>query len=291
MGPIAPHCTIVSVPSYPKNKFVSSLAMLALHDTKLVSVTSRHVTPRHATPRHATPRHATSRHATPRHVTSRHAMSRHSQLSSTPLQSTPVHATSLNSPPLPSTPRWHGVEFAPLHFTSYQSTPIYFENLPFHSQEWSISDFPCGLTRNIPSHSTKNFTFHRLLRWKMIILQTLTTALIHFSLKGWENVLFELASERVNPVLICWRQLPSGSERTVSFFLFFVFCWIVKNSFSYAKHKSCSRCFLIIFYLVTGAGFVEAKGTGWKGQKFAEENRDMFSLHWLIRSMAHWIML
>ena len=34
--------------------------------------------------------------------------------------------------------------------------------------------------------------------WKMIILPILTTPLIYFSLKGWENVLFELGSERVN---------------------------------------------------------------------------------------------
>ena len=33
--------------------------------------------------------------------------------------------------------------------------------------------------------------FHSLLRWNMIILPILTTSVIHFSLKGWENVLFE----------------------------------------------------------------------------------------------------
>ena len=31
----------------------------------------------------------------------------------------------------------------------------------------------------------------------MIMLTILTTSLMHFSLKGWENVLFELRSERV----------------------------------------------------------------------------------------------
>ena len=31
----------------------------------------------------------------------------------------------------------------------------------------------------------------------MITLPILTTSLIHFSFKGWENVLFELVSERV----------------------------------------------------------------------------------------------
>ena len=34
-------------------------------------------------------------------------------------------------------------------------------------------------------------------RWKMIILPILITSLIHFFLKGWENVLFELGTERV----------------------------------------------------------------------------------------------
>ena len=47
--------------------------------------------------------------------------------------------------------------------------------LPFHYQEWSISKFPCSLTRNITSHSMKNLAFHSLLRWKMIILPILTT--------------------------------------------------------------------------------------------------------------------
>ena len=32
----------------------------------------------------------------------------------------------------------------------------------------------------------------------MNMLPIPTTSLIHFSLKGWENVLFELGSERVN---------------------------------------------------------------------------------------------
>ena len=55
---------------------------------------------------------------------------------------------------------------------------------------WSISDFPCSLTRNITSHSMKNLAFHSLLRWKMIILPVLTILILHLSLKGWENVLF-----------------------------------------------------------------------------------------------------
>ena len=42
-------------------------------------------------------------------------------------------------------------------------------NLPFPSQEWSISNFICSLTRNITSHSMKNLAFNILLKWKMII--------------------------------------------------------------------------------------------------------------------------
>ena len=62
----------------------------------------------------------------------------------------------------------------------------------------SISNFSCGLIRNITSHSTKNLAFHSLLTWKIIILPILTTSLIYISLQScWENVLFELGSERV----------------------------------------------------------------------------------------------
>ena len=53
--------------------------------------------------------------------------------------------------------------------------------------------------RNITPHSKKNLAFHSLLRRNMIIPLILTTSFIHFSLKGWENVLVELGSERVNP--------------------------------------------------------------------------------------------
>ena len=40
-------------------------------------------------------------------------------------------------------------------------------------------------------HSMMNLTFHNLLRWKMIILTTLTNSLIHFSSEGWENARIE----------------------------------------------------------------------------------------------------
>ena len=54
----------------------------------------------------------------------------------------------------------------------------------FHSQEWSISNSSCSLTRNITSHSMENLAFHSLLRWKTIILPILTTSLIHLSKTG-----------------------------------------------------------------------------------------------------------
>ena len=54
--------------------------------------------------------------------------------------------------------------------------------------------------------------------WKMIIMTILTTLLIHFPIKGWENVLFELGSERVNPgwseALFYFLQLTSGQIST-----------------------------------------------------------------------------
>ena len=37
---------------------------------------------------------------------------------------------------------------------------------PFHSQDWSSSNFSCSLTSHITSHGTKNLTFHSLLRLK-----------------------------------------------------------------------------------------------------------------------------
>ena len=43
-----------------------------------------------------------------------------------------------------------------------------------HSQEWSMSNFPYSLTRNIISHSMKNLAFHSTFRWNMIILPILT---------------------------------------------------------------------------------------------------------------------
>ena len=43
--------------------------------------------------------------------------------------------------------------------------------LPFHSQEWSMSNFSCSLTWNITSYGMKNLAFHSLLSWQMINYQ------------------------------------------------------------------------------------------------------------------------
>ena len=56
----------------------------------------------------------------------------------------------------------------------------------------------------------------------MIIVPILTTSLIHFSLKGWENVLFELGSERVNQsFLVSSNRFPA--DETLETVLSFVF--------------------------------------------------------------------
>ena len=53
----------------------------------------------------------------------------------------------------------------------------YPDQLSVHLAKWTISNFLCRLlTRNIISHSMKDVAFHRLLRWKMIILPILTTS-------------------------------------------------------------------------------------------------------------------
>ena len=75
---------------------------------------------------------------------------------------------------------------------TWEPESVYKQAWPFHSQEWSMSNFPCSLTRHITSHSRENLAFRNLLKRRMMTLPILTTWLIHFSLEGWENVLFEL---------------------------------------------------------------------------------------------------
>ena len=61
---------------------------------------------------------------------------------------------------------------------------------PFHSWEWSMSNFSCSLSLNITSHSMENLAFHSLLRWEIIIRQILTTSLIHHLLKNVGRMYF-----------------------------------------------------------------------------------------------------
>ena len=55
--------------------------------------------------------------------------------------------------------------------TNKQTNPLHLcflknQHQPCHSQEWTISNFFCSLTRNITSHSMKNLAFHSLLIWE-----------------------------------------------------------------------------------------------------------------------------
>ena len=50
---------------------------------------------------------------------------------------------------------------------------------PFHSQEWSISNFSCSLTRTITVTQYEGLGVSYLLRWNVIRLPVLTTSLIH----------------------------------------------------------------------------------------------------------------
>ena len=89
---------------------------------------------------------------------------------------------------------------------------------------------------NITSDSTENLAFHTLLRWKMIILPILPTSPIQFSLKGWENVLFELGVKGLMEKLLCLLQLtqntrqadqrnPSRNTHTSQASFMLTYCW------------------------------------------------------------------
>ena len=68
--------------------------------------------------------------------------------------------------------------------------------------------FPLQPHPKITSHGMKNLAFHSLLRWKMIVIPIIRTSLIHFSIKGWENVLFELSRFRAR-----WKVRCSTAQR------------------------------------------------------------------------------
>ena len=72
-------------------------------------------------------------------------------------------------------------------------------SLPFHSQELSISNFTCMQPHQkyyITQYCMKNLAFHTVTysdeRW--LCYSIITTSVIHLSIKGWENVLFEQAT-------------------------------------------------------------------------------------------------
>ena len=75
-----------------------------------------------------------------------------------------------------------------------------FYSLTLSRQEWSISDFPCSLTRNITSHSMKDLAFYGLLRCKMIILLILNYLTLYISLQKVGKTLFRRAF--MNPLKV-----------------------------------------------------------------------------------------
>ena len=50
--------------------------------------------------------------------------------------------------------------------------------------------FPLQPQQKFMSHSMESLAFNSLPRCKLVILPILTTSFIHFSLQGWENVIF-----------------------------------------------------------------------------------------------------
>ena len=90
---------------------------------------------------------------------------------------------SMTIPTSSDRPKWYTTNIRSITFRPQRGGRRNLVHQPFRSQGWSISNFPCSLTRNITSHSMKNLAFHSLLRWKMIILPILTTSLIHLSSK------------------------------------------------------------------------------------------------------------
>ena len=65
-----------------------------------------------------------------------------------------------------------------------------------------IFKYPLQPDQNCYITRYERLAFHSSLRRKMIILSTLTTSLVDISLKCWENVHFELGSERVTKTSI-----------------------------------------------------------------------------------------
>ena len=127
---------------------------------------------------------------------------------------------------------------------------------------WSGSNSPCSLTRNITSHTRiKNFAFHSLLRWKMIIPSIIITSLICFSLKGWKNVLCQLGSERVNEGLLLikamsWEEIAScrhcvaSSSNNIAWNRWTVATWLYASEDRQARQKACTTVSSPMQYMV-----------------------------------------
>ena len=67
---------------------------------------------------------------------------------------------------------------------------------PFTPREWSISNFPCSLTRNTTSPSMKNLVFHIAYSEERLYYQFSPPHTYISLFKGRKNVVFELGSER-----------------------------------------------------------------------------------------------
>ena len=79
---------------------------------------------------------------------------------------------SFSPPPLPCVPL--NPRYLPTGQCNSHQSDSWFS--PFHSQDWSISNFPCCLTRTITSQSMENLAFHSLRQMNDdFILPILTT--------------------------------------------------------------------------------------------------------------------
>ena len=108
---------------------------------------------------------------------------------------------------------------------------------PFHSQEWSMSNFSCSLTRNITSHSMKNLAVHSLPSWQMIILPILTTSLILFSFEGLGECTFrtwEWKGSWINLIGL-WKTGPTDQN--------YLDRWLVNNCHGQNSCYKFSRSF------------------------------------------------
>ena len=97
---------------------------------------------------------------------------------------------------------YRGEASSTVHLT-VNGRPHYFQKTvvwPFHSQEWSISIFPFSLSRSITSPGMQNLAFHIAYSDERLNYQFSPSHTYIPLFKGWENVLFELGSKRVNTV-------------------------------------------------------------------------------------------